>query len=80
MSNQHILLGCLDGFVRRVFWLPRPVVGTRDIAENGSEAEWAGDLTILPPENLTQLINHLRGNQLLSAPVARAEPVPPGRI
>lgn len=83
--NEHILLGelALDGSVRRVTGILPAALHAKASgrhlicpAENGSEAAWAGDLTILPPENLTQLINHLRGNQLLSAPVARAEPVP----
>ncbi len=35
---------------------------------NGAEAAWAGELPILAPQNLIQLINHFKGNQLLSAP------------
>jgi magnesium chelatase family protein len=36
---------------------------------SGSEAAWAGeDFDILAPENLVQLINHVRGSQVLSRP------------
>ena len=80
--SEHILLGelSLDGSVRQVTGiLPAALhakAGDRHLVcpvQNGAEAAWAGDLTILAPENLTQLINHLRGTQLLSAPIARAE-------
>ena len=80
--SEHILLGelSLDGSVRQVTGiLPAALhakAGDRHLvcpAQNGAEAAWAGDLAILAPENLTQLINHLRGTQLLSAPIARAE-------
>ncbi|WP_017932319.1 YifB family Mg chelatase-like AAA ATPase [Robiginitomaculum antarcticum] len=37
---------------------------------NGPEAAWAGDLDILAPQNLVQIINHFKGAQLLSPPVA----------
>ena len=36
--------------------------------DNGPEAAWAGDLPILAPHNLVQLINHFKGSQLLSRP------------
>ncbi len=36
---------------------------------NGPEAAWAGDLPILAPQNLIQLINHFKGAQILSRPV-----------
>ncbi|NNE58238.1 MAG: YifB family Mg chelatase-like AAA ATPase [Hellea sp.] len=36
--------------------------------ENGPEAAWAGDLPILAPNNLVQIINHFRGQQILSRP------------
>lgn len=38
-------------------------------AANGAEAAWAGDLPILAPENLIQLINHFKGTQVLSRPL-----------
>lgn len=36
--------------------------------ENGPEAAWAGDLSILAPQNLIQLINHFKGTQVLTPP------------
>lgn len=38
--------------------------------ECGGEAAWAGNLNILAPSNLLQLINHIKGTQLLSQPEA----------
>lgn len=40
--------------------------------DNGPEAAWAGDLTILAPKNLIQLVNHFKGTQLLPAPAPGA--------
>ncbi len=38
----------------------------------GGEAAWAGDdLQILAPQNLLQLINHIKGTQMLSRPVGK---------
>lgn len=37
----------------------------------GGEAAWAGELSILAPNNLLQLINHLKGTQVLSQPEAK---------
>jgi magnesium chelatase family protein len=34
----------------------------------GGEAAWAGELDVLAPAHLIQLINHCKGTQLLSAP------------
>jgi magnesium chelatase family protein len=47
----------------------------------GSEAAWAGEgLDILAPGDLLQLINHMKGTQVLSRPLARLRdgPVMPG--
>ena len=35
---------------------------------NGQEAAWAGDLSILAPANLVQLLNHFKGSQVLNPP------------
>jgi magnesium chelatase family protein len=35
---------------------------------SGSEAAWAGDLDILAPASLLQLINHFKGTQILTRP------------
>ena len=38
----------------------------------GGEAAWAGDeLQILAPQNLLQLINHIKGTQMLSRPIGK---------
>jgi len=37
---------------------------------NGAEAAWAGDLPLLAPQTLVQLINHFKGTQVLARPVA----------
>lgn len=37
----------------------------------GGEAAWAGDLDILAPRDLLQLINHIKGTQILTRPQAR---------
>lgn len=37
----------------------------------GGEAAWAGNVDILAPANLLQLINHLKGSQVLSKPEAK---------
>lgn len=34
----------------------------------GGEAAWAGDIDVLAPPDLTSLLNHLRGEQILTAP------------
>ena len=38
--------------------------------DNGPEAAWAGDLSILAPRSLISLINHFKGHAPLSAPKA----------
>jgi len=37
---------------------------------NGAEAAWAGDIPLLAPQTLVQLINHFKGTQVLSRPRA----------
>jgi len=39
-------------------------------AASGGEAAWAGEVEIIAAENLLTLINHLKGSQLLSPPLA----------
>ncbi len=36
--------------------------------KNGSEALWAGDLDVIAPNNLLDLINHFKGTMILSRP------------
>ncbi len=36
--------------------------------DNGPEAAWAGELPLLAPENLIQIVNHFKGTQVMSRP------------
>lgn len=45
----------------------------------GGEAAWAGEIEILAPHNLLQLINHIKGTQVLGQPEARLSDVDTGR-
>lgn len=65
----------LDGTITRVPGaLPAAVQANADGLglicphDNGPEAAWAGDLQILAPQNLIQLMNHFKGHQVLSSP------------
>jgi magnesium chelatase family protein len=42
----------------------------------GAEAAWAGDMEILAPESLTQLVNHVKGTQILTPPQPLHREVP----
>ena len=42
-------------------------------AAQGSEAAWAGDLAVLAPASVIALVNHFKGSQTLSQPVAQME-------
>lgn len=77
---EYVVLGelSLDASIRSVAGvLPAAIhAGANDNALIcpalcGGEAAWAGDIDILAPENLLQLINHLKGTQLLSKPEAK---------
>ena len=81
MTN-YIALGelALDGGITRVAGvLPSAIHAAANNnslicpGETGGEAAWAGsDLTILAPQNLLSLINHFKGNQVLSQPQPKA--------
>lgn len=43
-------------------------------AAQGGEAAWAGDMQILAPGHVMELLNHLKGQQLLSPPKAALAP------
>ncbi len=43
--------------------------------ECGAEACWAGDIDILAPKDLLQLINHFKGTQVLSRPTPPSEEI-----
>lgn len=77
---EYVVLGelSLDASIRSVAGvLPAAIhAGTNDNAlicpaACGGEAAWAGEISILAPQNLLQLINHLKGTQLLSKPEAK---------
>ena len=65
----------LDGTITRVPGaLPAAVLANSEDyglicpEPNGAEAAWAGDLPLLAPQNLVQLINHFKGTQVLTRP------------
>jgi magnesium chelatase family protein len=79
----YVALGelALDGAISRVAGvLPAAVhanASERGLicpATQGGEAAWAGGMEILAAPTLIALINHFKGYQLLSPPVARAAP------
>ncbi|MEM1021157.1 MAG: YifB family Mg chelatase-like AAA ATPase [Pseudomonadota bacterium] len=45
-------------------------------AEQGPEAAWAGDIPVLAANHLMALLNHFKGRQMLSQPVATLAPQP----
>ncbi len=76
---NYVVLGelSLDGRVTPVAGvLPAAIyASSRDLGlicpgAQGPEAAWAGDIGILAPLNLVELVNHFKGTQILSAPVA----------
>jgi len=77
--QEYLVLGelSLDAGIRSVAGvLPAAMhAGTNDnrliCPEScGGEAAWAGDIDILAPRDLLQLINHIKGTQVLSPPAA----------
>jgi len=76
--SRYVVLGelALDGSLLAVSGaLPAAMAANaRDMGiicpkQSGREAAWAGDrLDILAPDNLVQLINHVKGSQVLSRP------------
>lgn len=42
-------------------------------ADCGGEAAWAGEIEIVAPKDLLQLINHIKGTHLMGAPQARLQ-------
>ena len=39
----------------------------------GSEAVWAGDLDVIAPRDLLQIVNHFKGTQVLRRPEAKID-------
>lgn len=83
---DYLVLGelSLDGSVQPVGGtlpaaLQAAAQGQRIIcpAENGLEAGWAGEIDVVATSSLTQLVNHLRGIQVIAAPERRLPPTPP---
>ncbi|PCJ03167.1 MAG: AAA family ATPase [Alphaproteobacteria bacterium] len=78
--GRYVVLGelSLDASIRSVSGvLPAAMHASesdRDLIcpkECGGEAAWAGDLDIIAPNDLLQLINHIKGTQLLGRPEAK---------
>jgi magnesium chelatase family protein len=88
--NRYVAMGelALDGAILGVSGvLPAAIAANgRDLGlicpkMSGPEAAWAGeDVDILAPENLIQLINHVKGTQVLTRPkpatAGETEPMP----
>ncbi len=78
--QDYVVLGelSLDGSIEAVAGvLPAAITANADgknllcPQKSGSEAAWAGqDMNILAPRTILELINHIRGNQVLSKPEA----------
>lgn len=78
--DDYVALGelALDGRIGPVAGvLPAAIhANTRGLglvcpAAQGPEAAWAGDVRILAPADLIQLVNHFKGTQVLTPPVAK---------
>ncbi len=78
--EKYVVLGelSLDAGIRAVAGvLPAAIhAGSNDNSlicpeDCGGEAAWAGELEILAAANLLQLINHIKGTQVLSRPIAK---------
>ena len=79
--DGHVALGelALDGSISPVAGVLPAAVHANGAerglicpAVQGSEAAWAGRMEILAAPTLLALINHVKGTQLLSAPIAQA--------
>jgi len=87
--SQHIALGELelDGTIRRVSGvLPTALKASEEgnvlicPYSNAAEAAWVEDLCIIPAPHLLGLLNHLKGQQVLSPPPAQMEDLPISRV
>lgn len=77
---EYVVLGelSLDASIRAVSGVLPAAIHANENEKNlicprlcGAEAAWAGELDILAPSDLLQLINHLKGSQVLSRPQAK---------
>lgn len=75
--GEYVVLGelSLDAGIRAVSGVLPAAVHASSLQHNlicpkecGAEAAWAGDVNVLAPGDLLQLINHIKGSQILSAP------------
>ena len=76
----YVVLGelALDATIRAVSGVLPAAIHAGETNKNlicpkacGGEAAWAGDIDILAPSDLLQLINHIKGSQVLSRPEAK---------
>ncbi len=76
---NYVVLGelSLDASIRSVSGVLPAAMHANETGRNlicpkecGSEAAWAGDIDIVAPNDLLQLINHIKGTQVLSRPEA----------
>ena len=79
-ATDNVVIGelSLDGAIRAVAGvLPAALhaqaqgLGLICPADQGGEAAWAGDLPILAPSHLLHIVNHMKGTQVMTRPVAR---------
>jgi len=77
--EEYVVLGelSLDASIRPVSGVLPAAMHAGEMSRNlicpkecGGEAAWAGDLGILAPADLLQLINHIKGAQVLGRPEA----------
>ena len=77
--EEYVVLGelSLDAGIRAVSGVLPAAMHAGEMSRSlicpkdcGGEAAWAGDLGILAPNDLLQLINHIKGSQVLSRPEA----------
>jgi len=77
--EEYVVLGelSLDAAIRAVSGVLPAAMHAGEIERNlicpkdcGGEAAWAGEIDILAPSDLLQLINHIKGTQVLSRPEA----------
>lgn len=78
IADQHVMVGelSLDGDLTAVNGVLPVAMYAKSKGKgiicpysNGGEARWAGDLPVIAPQNLLQLVNHFKGTQVLSEPV-----------
>ncbi len=78
--ESYVVLGelSLDAGIRRVSGVLPAAMHANENDRNlicpqecGGEAAWAGTIDILAPANLLQLVNHIKGTQVMSKPEAK---------